>query len=52
MLNVEHVGIVRAFCLFVCFSMPEGTEKIAGLWFARGGIRTQADTMGYLKIKC
>ena len=26
--------------------MPGETEEIAGLWFARGGTSTQADTMG------
>ena len=38
--------------LFVClgggdllsFSLHGGTKKIAGLWFAGGGISTQADT--------
>ena len=36
--------------------MPVGTEKIARLWFARegkgggGGIRTQADTMGWMQL--
>ena len=28
--HVQHVGIISAFCL------RGGTEKIAGLWFARG----------------
>ena len=28
------------------FSVPGETEEIAGLWFARGGTSTQADTMG------
>ena len=36
------------------FPMPVGTEKIAGLWFAKGegggGIRTQADTMGWMRL--
>ena len=27
------------------FSVPGGTEKVVGLWFAREGISTQADTM-------
>ena len=37
--------------LFVClgdlliFSVPVVTEKITGLWFAGGGICTQADNM-------
>ena len=26
-------------------AVPGGTENIAGLWFASGGISTQADTM-------
>ena len=42
--------------------MPVGTEKIAGLWFAKGGggggirthppppTRTQADTMGWMRL--
>ena len=40
--------IIRAFCLpwgdLLSFSRPGGTEKIAGLQFARG-VTTQADTM-------
>ena len=48
---VKHVGIIRAFCLpggdLLSFSRPGGTEKIAGLWFARG-ISTQADTIQIL----
>ena len=39
--HVQHVGIIRAFSLprgdLLRFSMPGETEKIAGLWFARGG---------------
>ena len=37
--------------LAVClgFSMPERTEKVAGLWFA-SGISTQADTMPNVTI--
>ena len=38
--HVEHVGIIRAFCLHamdvLSFSVPGGTEKIVGLWFAKG----------------
>ena len=33
--HVQQIGIVRAFCLpgenLISFSVPEGTEKIAGL---------------------
>ena len=35
----KHIGIARAFCL------SGWTEKIAGLWFVRGGISSEADTM-------
>ena len=37
--------------LFVClsFSVPPGTEKIAGLWFARV-VSTQAGTVVYIYI--
>ena len=45
---MQHVGIISAFSVpggdLLSFSVPEGTEKIASLWFARG-ISTQADTM-------
>ena len=45
---MQHVGIISAFSMpggyLLRFSVPEGTEKIASLWFARG-ISTQADTM-------
>ena len=38
--HVQHVWIIRTFCLpggdLLSFSVPEGTEKIGGLWFARG----------------
>ena len=36
--HVQHVGIIRAFCLHAMdvFSVPAGTEKIVGLWFAKG----------------
>ena len=38
--HVQHIGIVRAFFLpgenLISFSVPEGTEKIAGLWLAKG----------------
>ena len=35
---VKYVGIIRAFCLAggLKFSSAWGTEKIPGLWFARG----------------
>ena len=40
MLNIVKHGIIRAFCLpggaFLRFSVPRGTEEIAGLCFARG----------------
>ena len=48
--HVQHIGIIRAFCLpggggdLLSFSLHGGTKKIAGLWFAGGGISTQADT--------
>ena len=36
----QHIGIIRVICLpgglILSFSVPGGTEKIAGLWFARG----------------
>ena len=37
--HVQHIEIARAFCLLgylLRFSVPKGTEKIAGLWFAWG----------------
>ena len=37
--HVQHFGIVRAFSLLwglAKFFSAWGTEKIAGLWFARG----------------
>lgn len=44
--HVQHVGIIIVFLPGerVRFSVPGGTEKIAGMWFGRG-IITQADTM-------
>ena len=40
MLNIVKHGIIRAFCLpggaFLRFSVPRGTEEIAGLCFSRG----------------
>ena len=38
--HVQSIG-----CIINIFSAWGGTEEIAGLWFARGGINTQADTM-------
>ena len=51
--HVLHVGIISAFSLpeGTYFSVPERTEKNAGLWFARG-ISTQADTMNSHKVFC
>ena len=46
--HVQHVGIILAYSLpwadLLSFSAPEGTEKIAGLWFAMN-ISTRDDTM-------
>ena len=39
--HAQQVGIIRAFCLL----QPGGTEKNCWLWFTRGGISTQADTI-------
>ena len=37
--SVQSIGIIRAFILpggdLLRFSVPEGTEEAAGLWFAR-----------------
>ena len=50
--HVQSIGNIRAFSFFFAwgdllrFSMPGETEEVAGLWFARGGTSTQADTMG------
>ena len=47
-------NILELSGLFVClgrldkFSGTWGREKIAGLWFARGEISTQPDTMDHL----
>ena len=39
--HVQNIGIIRTFCLpgrdLLSFLVPEGTEKIAGLWFAKEG---------------
>ena len=47
--HVQNTRIIRAFCLpegdLLRFLVPGSTEEIAGLWFARGGVITQADTM-------
>ena len=44
----QHIGIIKAFVYLggglVNFFRIWGTEKIDGLWFARG-ISTQANTM-------
>ena len=38
--HMQHVGLIRAFCLprggLAKFFSAWRTEKIAGLWFARG----------------
>ena len=38
--HVQHVEVILTCSLpwadLLSFSVPEGTEKIAGLWFARG----------------
>ena len=40
--HVQSIGTIRAFCLpgrdLLRFSVPGGTEEIAGMWFARGGL--------------
>ena len=45
--HVQHVEVILTCSLpwvdLLSFSVPEGTEKIAGLWFARN-ISTQANT--------
>ena len=46
--HVQHVGIIRAFVSLelIKFFRAWKTEKSAGLWFVRGEISTQPDTMG------
>ena len=51
--HVQHVRIIGVCSLpwvdLLSFSVPEGTEKISGLWFARN-ISTQANTMSNVII--
>ena len=46
--HVQHVGIISACSLpwadWLSFSLPEGTKKNSGLWFARN-ISTLANTV-------
>ena len=42
--HVNYQGFLSAWGDLLCFPVPGGSEKIAGLWFARG-ISTQPDTM-------
>ena len=51
--HVQYVGIILACSLpwadLLSFSVPEGTEKIVGLWFAIN-ISTQIDTIPNVTI--
>ena len=42
---------ISALSRFSSFSVPGNEEKVAGLWFLRGGISTHAGTMKQQSFK-